>query len=159
MQLDQSRVKQLIEDVFRITAELQRMTNRRFTPDGHLVGSLGEVIAANTYDLTLEPPSTKACDAKDRKGRRIEIKATFGERVAFRHHDADCRPDHCLVLRLRQDAGFDEIYNGPMQPIFEKLNVRAIPSNGQRQISLVQLRILNAQIADAERLPQVGEHS
>jgi len=157
MEFDRIRVRQLISDVFRITAELQRMTNRKFTPDGHLVGSLGEVIAANAYNLTLEPPSTKACDARDGEGRRIEIKATFGKRVGFRHHDDDCQPDHCLVLKLKQDAEFDEIYNGPMKPILEKLKLRSLPSNGQRQISLVQLKALNGQIDDTDRLRHLGK--
>jgi hypothetical protein len=155
VKLDLLRARQLIEELLRITGELQKMTNRPFTLDGHLVGSLGEVFAANAYGLTLEPPSKKACDARDKEGKRIEIKATFGSRVAFRRHDVDCEPDHCLVLRLRQDADFDEVYNGPMQPIIEKLKVRALPSNGQLQISLVQLQALNTQVNDTERLRRV----
>jgi hypothetical protein len=146
MEFDPLQAKQLIEELFHITDSLHKMTRRPFTPDGHLVGSLGEVIAAHAYGLTLEPPSTKACDAIDREGRRIEIKATFGNRVAFRRHDADCEAHLCLVLRLKHDADFDEIYNGPMGPILEKLNVRALQSNGQRQITLAQLRALSVEV-------------
>jgi hypothetical protein len=152
MEFDRSKVKRLVGDLFRLTDELQQMTQRRFTPDGHLVGSLGEVFAAAAYNLKLERASTKACDAKTPDGRRVEIKATFGKKVAFRRHDAECAPHHCLVLKLKKDGDFDEIYNGPMQPILNKLSVRNLPSNGQLQISLTQLSALNAAVSDTERL-------
>jgi hypothetical protein len=152
MEFDRSYAKRLVGDLFRLTDELQRMTDRPFTPDGHLVGSLGEVFAASAYELELESPSTKACDARTKDGRQVEIKATFGNKVAFRRHDAECVPHHCLVLQLKKDADFEEIYNGPMQPIIDRLSVRKLPSNGQLQISLVQLRALNAAVHDADRL-------
>jgi hypothetical protein len=155
MQTDQIQTQRLIADLLRVTGELRKITSRPFTPDGHLVGSLGEVLAANAYGLSLEPPSTKACDARDKDGRRIEIKATFGKRVAFRRHDVDCQPDHCLVLRLREDAGFDEIYNGPIHLILDRLSERSLPSNGQLQISLSQLQMLNRTVRDVERLRRV----
>ena len=44
--------------IYRATAELQkRYPGRPFTPDGHLVGSIGEVVAAEALGLTLYPPS------------------------------------------------------------------------------------------------------
>jgi len=156
MKLDTKRVAQLIDDLFRITGELETMTDRAFTPDGHLVGSIGEVLAASAYGLDLEPHSTTGCDAiKD--GRRIEIKATFGKRVAFREHDACDESDHILVLRLQKTPfDFEEVYNGPAKPVLEKLAPRPLPSNGQRPISLAALRVLNSQISAADRLARVG---
>jgi hypothetical protein len=159
MEFDRSRAKRLVGDLFCLTDELQEMTHRPFTPDGHLVGSMGEVFAAAAYDLKLEPPATKACDAKTRDGKRVEIKATFGKKVAFRRHDADCEPHHCLVLQLKKEGGFTEIYNGPMRPILNKLSVRNLPSNGQLQISLVQLSALNAEVSETERLYRKVEES
>ncbi|WP_159079743.1 hypothetical protein [Methyloceanibacter sp. wino2] len=152
MTFDPVEAKQLVEQLFRITDKLQEMTKRPFTPDGHLVGSLGEVLAKSAYDLELTDPSTKACDAWTKDGQRVEIKATFNNRVAFRDHDADFQPEKCLVLRLGRDAGFEEIYNGPMSPIVERLSSRKLPSNGQRQITLAQLLELNKKVNDADRL-------
>ena len=44
----------LIRDLYQIVARLEEaFPGRRFTPDGHLVGSLGEVFAAERYGLTL----------------------------------------------------------------------------------------------------------
>jgi len=155
MKLDTKRVARLIEELFRITDELTEMTGRAFTPDGHLVGSIGEVLAANAYGLQLEPHSTKGCDAT-RDGRRVEIKATFSNRVAFRAHDLDHEHSHCLALRLQRGAAFEEIYNGPAKPIMDMLSMRALPRNGQRQISLAQLRILNSRVEAADLLSRVA---
>jgi hypothetical protein len=157
MRLDTKRITELIENLFRITDELTTMTGRAFTPDGHLVGSIGEVLAASIYGLDLEPHSTTGCDAI-KNGRRIEIKATFGKRVAFRAHDTSDECDHVLVLRLQRAAPFDfeEIYNGPAKPVLEKLAPLPLQSNGQRPISLADLRILNLQISAADRLARVG---
>ena len=79
--MDQKRNKipQLIERLYKIVAELESLfPGRKFTPDGHLVGSLGEVIAAHDYDLILLEASTKTHDAR-KGGKQIQIKATQGK--------------------------------------------------------------------------------
>jgi hypothetical protein len=47
---------------------------RKFTLDGHLVGSIGEVVAAYMFGLDLMPASTLGHDALAPDGRRVEIK-------------------------------------------------------------------------------------
>jgi peptidoglycan hydrolase-like protein with peptidoglycan-binding domain len=49
---------------------------RSFTPDGHLVGHLGEVIAARNVGLELLPNSHPGHDAVDSTGRCVQIKLT-----------------------------------------------------------------------------------
>lgn len=151
MPFDRQRLAQLVDQLFQITAELSEMTGRPFTPDGHLVGSLGEVIAANAYGLLLEPPSTRGFDAS-KDGRRIEIKATFGNRVAFRRQEADDAFHHCLVLKLSPDSRFKEVFNGPAQRILDAIALRRLPSNGQIQVSLAQLKMLNMEVIASDRL-------
>jgi hypothetical protein len=62
----------LLEPVARIykaAAELEALyPGRKFTPDGHLVGSIGEVIAAEALGLTLYPMSKPGHDAFDANG-------------------------------------------------------------------------------------------
>lgn len=82
------------------------MFGRPFTQDGHMVGSIGEAFPAHHYGLVLTPPSTQGCDAHTAHGRRIEIKATEGLRVAFR---CKAGTSHCLA---NQPGRFDEGYNG-----------------------------------------------
>lgn len=44
--------------IYRAVAELEALhPGRKFTPDGHLVGSIGEVVAAEALGLTLHPAS------------------------------------------------------------------------------------------------------
>jgi hypothetical protein len=44
--------------IYKAAAELEALyPGRKFTPDGHLVGSIGEVIAAEALGLTLYPMS------------------------------------------------------------------------------------------------------
>ena len=43
-----------VADIYRAVAELKRCyPDRKFTPDGHLVGSIGEVIAREHFGFTL----------------------------------------------------------------------------------------------------------
>src|SRR5207245_3610015 len=96
------RVKQL----YAIAEELTRETGRSFRPDGHMVGSAGEVMAAHLYGLRLLPQSTAGHDAK-KGSRAVQIKATGGDRVALYSE-----PQHLLVLKL-EGAKPSEIFNGP----------------------------------------------
>ena len=63
--------------IYRAVAAMeQRYPGRKFTPDGHMVGSIGEVIAAEHFGLTLLPPSHPGHDATDADGRLVQIKLT-----------------------------------------------------------------------------------
>ena len=54
--MDRKRLPELICDLYQIVGELEAMfPGRHFTPDGHLVGSLGECLAAYHYSLELMP--------------------------------------------------------------------------------------------------------
>ena len=62
--MDAAAIQRLVPELFRVTAALEAAApGRHFTPDGHLVGSIGEVIAAARYGLTLTTASTKGIDA------------------------------------------------------------------------------------------------
>src|SRR5947207_12082975 len=99
----------LIRQLYSVVAELQSLyPGRPFTPDGHLVGSIGEVLAQSLYDLQLLPCSTADHDAVTRDGRKVQIKATQTDRVSLYS-----RPDHLLVLRLLRDGSTEEVFNGP----------------------------------------------
>lgn len=63
--MDQQKLPELINDLYRIVAELETMfPGRHFTPDGHLVGSLGECLAACHYGLELMPASSPGVDVR-----------------------------------------------------------------------------------------------
>jgi hypothetical protein len=140
-------VPALVQRLYSIVHELEAyFPGRPFTPDGHLVGSIGEVLAAHRYGLELLPCSTEGHDARDRYGRQVQIKATQGTSVAMR---SCC--DHLVVLRLLRDGTAKEVYNGP--GILAWNAAGSMQKNGQRPVSVSRLRTLMAAIPEAERLP------
>jgi len=119
--------------------ELFKDQHRKFTPDGHLVGSFGEVLAAANYALSLFPPSYPIHDAKVEVGSgQVQIKITQGKQVGIRH-----LPEYLLVLSLARDGTSEEIYNGAGEPAWRCAG--AIQKNGQRSIGFGRLRSLMPQ--------------
>lgn len=52
--LTDKSITEIIQELFETVQELElRYPGRKFTVDGHLLGSIGEVIAAEHYGLTL----------------------------------------------------------------------------------------------------------
>lgn len=145
--MDKDNLPSLVSDLYKIVRNLEAMfPGRHFTPDGHLVGSLGECLAAYHYGLDLLPASTTGGDAL-KTGLRIEIKATQGKAVGLRH-----QPEHLLVLKLDQRGGFEEVYNGPGDVVWKEFDGKPKPSNGQYRIGLSSLTVLMEQVAIESRL-------
>lgn len=145
--MDEKRFPYLVKQLYGLVDELEAMfPGRHFTPDGHMVGSLGECLAAYYYGLDLLPASSEGRDAlKD--GVSVEIKATQGSQVALR-----CAPQHLLVLRLHRDGSFHEVYNGPGAPVWDCVRTKPLPRNGQYQISLIELERLMKLVPESERI-------
>jgi hypothetical protein len=139
-------IPEIIQALYGIVAELQELfPGRPFTPDGHLVGSLGEAIASHDYGLCLRPPSTQGYDASTLDGKKVEIKITQGTREALRS-----QPDHLLVLKLLPKGCTEEIYNGPGEQPWNQCGRRQ--KNGQCPISLSRLRTLMTSVAEEDKI-------
>ena len=145
--MDEKRFPELIRQLYGIVDELERMfSGRHFTPDGHMVGSIGEALASHYYDIELLPASSKGHDG--RKGERlVQVKATQRESIAI-----SSEPQHLLVLRLERDGSFDEAYNGPGHQVWDLVSSKPMPKNGQHQIRLSKLRELTQRVPASERL-------
>ena len=125
-----------IKELYKITNELEcTYPGRKFTVDGHLVGSIGEVIVAEHYGLSLLPNSTKTHDAVSKEGKQVQIKATQVKGIAI-----SSEPDYLIVIRILPDGSWEEIYNGPGKAAWD--NAGKMQKNGQRPISLSKLRNL-----------------
>ncbi len=137
---------QAIHDLYAITNRLNNLyPGRHFTPDGHMVGSLGEVVAADYYGLKLFEASRPVHDAEDHQGRLIQIKATQGTRVSLNEEH-----NYLIVLLIHPDGSFEEICNGPGKQVWEACGKQQKTS--QRPISLTKLRTLNQSIQAAEKI-------
>jgi hypothetical protein len=144
-----TEISRLIRQLYEIVAELEKhFPERRFTPDGHLVGSIGEVLAADYYGLKLLPQTREKHDAETEDGRLVQIKATQVSRVGLRD-----KPQHLIVLRILPNGEAEEVYNGPGELAWE--NAGKIQRNGQRPISLARLAELMESVPGQDRLPKV----
>ena len=53
-------ISEIMHHLYSAVEELEAMfPGRPFTPDGHMVGSIGECLVAAAYELELMPPSNK----------------------------------------------------------------------------------------------------
>jgi len=145
-----ARVLEIVAELRRLVGELTSLyPGRRFTLDGHLVGSIGEVLAAERYGLRLLTASAKTHDAVAPDGRMVQIKLTQRTGVGL----SSC-PEHLLVHKLHPDGTHEEIYNGPGPPVWAYCKDR-IQKNGQARISLGRLRTLMMDLTADETLPAV----
>jgi hypothetical protein len=132
-------VPRLIRELYAIVAQLEAIFDgRHFTPDGHLIGSLGEALASHYYGVKLSKASNKGYDGI-RDGRKVEVKATQSDRVPL-----SCCPEHLLVFRLLPTGAFEECFNGPGELAWALVEKRKPTKNGQHQVSLGALRRLMA---------------
>ena len=139
-------ITEIIQDLFETVRELeQRYPGRKFSIDGHLLGSLGEVIAAEHYGVTLLPNSYEKHDAKDKQGRMVQIKATQINRIAI-----SSEPDYLIVIQISPDGNWSEIYNGAGSRVWN--NAGKMQKNGQRPISIAKLKSLMVCAQDDEKI-------
>jgi len=130
------RLPDVVKRLYRIVADLEALfPGRRFTPDGHLVGSIGEVLATHLFDLELAPASTTGFDARTRDGRTVEIRVTQRRTVALRGEEPTA--DLLVALHLADDGTAEVVYAGPAAPVWDAAGPMA--SNGQRRVALSTL--------------------
>jgi hypothetical protein len=138
----------LIRSIYAAVNELEDMfPGRHFTPDGHMVGSIGEALASHHYGITLHPSSHQVHDGHI-NGKQVQIKATQGKRIAI-----SSQPDYLLVLRINSDGTFAEAYNGPGRPVWQMVGHKPMPKNGQHQISLLALAAIQLGVSSDDRIP------
>lgn len=150
--IDHEKFQPLIRQLYATVSSLEDMfPGRHFTPDGHMVGSIGECLVADAYDLELMTASNKGYDAISPYGTQVEIKATQAKSVAFRSE-----PEHAIIIKILPDGTFEEGYNGPGDLIWKQFENKKVPSNGQFQISLTKLKALNELVDQSQRVPRVS---
>lgn len=139
-------IPQLVGSLYNTVARLEALfPGRKFTLDGHLVGSIGEVLAAHRYGLTLLPASAERHDATASDNRLVQIKATQARNVGLRSE-----PEHLIVLKLASDGTASEVYNGPGALPWQ--HAGKMQRNGQRSIGVGRLEALMSEVPMTARL-------
>lgn len=134
-------IKDKISELQTIVNELEkRYPGRKFSLDGHLLGSIGEVLATYYYGIVLYPNSTKTHDGEVDK-KKVQIKITQGDSV-----DINDIPDYLIVLFLKKSEGkVYEVYNGPGSLV---LNDAQRTKNGWYNRSLSKLSNINQSVGN-----------
>ena len=151
-QVIQRKIEEALRGLFSAVSMLKEAyPGKAFTPDGRLVGDIGEVVASLSYQLTLNDGLTRHHDAVADDGRRVQIKTTFGASLTFPVHHV---PDYYLGIRMSQDGSFEEIYNGPGSLIQEGLSGRKATKTGLHGGLMPMLKRLNQLVPESERIPK-----
>jgi len=148
--MDAKRFPELLEAIYDAVDGLEEMfPGRHFTPDGHMVGSIGEALAAHHYGLVLADASAECHDGVCGE-RQVQVKATQVGKVAI-----SSEPQHLLVLRIARDGTFTEEYNGPGALVWALVKDKKRPKTGQYQVQLSTLRRLMVGVPSSLRLQRV----
>ena len=143
---DISQISLKIQELYQITSELEALfPGSKFTPDGHMIGSIGEVLVASKYHLKLLENSAETHDATTEDGKLVQIKATQTNRISI-----SSEPDYLIVIQLDRSGSWTEIYNGPGKEPWEHSG--KLQKNGQRAISLSKLRRLMAHVSLSDQI-------
>ena len=70
-------IKQSLKQILKVVDDLEseyKHHERKFTLDGHLFGSIGEVYACEKYNLKLENSSKKCFDATDKREMKYKLR-------------------------------------------------------------------------------------
>lgn len=146
-------IARALESIFSGIAHLNdSFPSRKFTIDGRLVGDIGEVIAAMVYEIDLDEVSQPVHDETAPNGGRVQIKATFQDALTFK-----TVPEYYLGIKIKQNGTFEEVYNGPGQPIFDHYSHRSGIGEKLLRFPNTQMKELSALIPDEQRIPRRGD--
>lgn len=145
-----SELPALLRELYGLVDQMEALfPGRRFTPDGHMVGSIGEAVASYCYGLALLPASNKAHDATAPDGRLVQVKLTGGTKSVPISHPCE----FLIVLRLAGRRHFEEVYNGPGDRVWAAL---ANPIVGKQNfVPLGRLRAMMAALPVGSGIPRL----
>ena len=143
-------VKDKVQQLIRIVAELEKdFPGRHFTLDGHLVGSIGEVMAEYYYGIKLCKASQEIYDGEV-DDKKIQIKITQRDTILISH-----KPEYLIALYLSRSGEIYEIYNGPGDVPWE--SVESFDSHNYKHLRVNKLMELDRQVDDADRIAMINK--
>ena len=145
--MDKDKFDQLIKQIYSAVDGLRKMfPNRRFTPDGRMVGDIGEVIGEYYYGIELHKSSTHKGSDGLVNGRHVQIKCTQKEETYLKGDQ-----DLFLVIKIYPDGSWKEIYNGDYKRVWDKYK----KSKNDPLVSLKKLSELNKSVREEDKIPKI----
>ena len=141
-------IREEVHSLIKIVRDLeQAFPGRHFTLDGHLLGSIGEVLAVYYYGVDLFEASTPKHDGCV-DGKNVQIKITQRDTVLLSDE-----PDYLIVLYLNNNGAVFEVYNGPGKEVWK--------SGGKpdkrhyKHLRVNRLMELDSAVKHEDRIPQI----
>ena len=142
-------IKEKIQKLISIVKELETdFPGRHFSLDGHLVGSIGEVMAAYYYGIELYAASAVAHDGEI-DGKKVQIKISQQDDIVINHE-----PEYLIVLYFRKNGDVFEVYNSPGEAPWNSASKR--DSHNNRHMRVNKLMELDKQVSDEFRIAVVN---
>ncbi len=142
-------IREYILEMIGIVAKLEEeFPDRHFTLDGHLIGSIGEVIAKYHYGINLYKASEKIHDGEV-NNRKVQIKLTQQDDIVICEE-----PEYLIALYFNKQGSFYEIYNGPGKAPWENASKRDIHNN--RHMRVNKLMELDKEVSPEDRIKQIA---
>ena len=107
---------------------------------GNLLGDFGELVAIDHYGLEKAPAGSDGYDAVTSDGRKIQIKTNYAaKQIGFRG-----AADILLVIGVRDDGTWEEVFYGPFSPVKDAARFSA--RDNKHMIPLTKLKQLGAEL-------------
>lgn len=104
---------------------------------GNLLGDFGELVAIDHYGLTKAPPGSNGFDALTSDGKTLQIKTNYAaSQIGFRGN-----AELMLVVGVKDDGSWEEIYYGPFQSVKDASRFSA--RDNKQMIAITKLCKLN----------------
>ena len=140
-------INEALSDIFTAIERLKlSFPDKKFTIDGRLVGDIGETIASLYYDIELFKKQKPDHDGLCSNGK-VQVKATFKDSLTFR-----TIPEYYLGIKLFPNGGYEEIYNGPGQLIYDHYKYRKSIGNKLLSFPIAELNKLSKTISPEDRI-------
>ncbi len=145
MQTDTSRsrrLKEAIRDLYLSVEKLRRaFDGRKFTPDGRMVGDIGEAIASLEFGVILDKKIKKHWDGHriDSAGKKcdVQVKATQRDETYLKKPPQE---GDLLVFRIDRNGEWECYYDGSIIKVWESLKHKKPDSTGAKIIKLAKLK-------------------
>jgi len=155
--MSEQGLRAAIKKMFLVREELHAAFPKKpFTPDGRMIGDIGEAIAEICYKIIIDDKLRKDWDGTREGGNykylEVQIKATQKDGTYLK------KPPHdggLLVFKIFPDKKWKCYYNGSILRVWNYLNLQNPDNTGAKIISLDRLERLDKTInGDAkERIP------
>lgn len=123
---------------------------RKFSLDGHLLGSIGEVIASFYYSIDLSKPSAKLHDGVTADGKKVQIKITTRDSYTVHLGGSKELPEYLIALYLDGDGNIWEVYNGTGELALQGV----MPQDSYKNCHVRRRQLTERDSKSTDRLPQ-----